>query len=79
MRRIGAIIQWINIKADCVIINETELRHELRDKNTKINNLMNSLSSNLNIKDLIVTQKIGAFAQQKIEQIFYMDASLQRL
>ena len=34
---------------DFVIINETELRHELRDKNDKINNLMRKLSSKINI------------------------------
>lgn len=61
---------------DCVIINETELRHELRDKNTKINNLMNSLSSNLNIKDLIVTQgsEGATLYNKKLNKFFYMDA-----
>ena len=41
---------------DCVIINETELRHELRDKNSKVNYLMNNLSKKLNISNLVVTQ-----------------------
>lgn len=61
---------------DCVIINETELRHELRDKNSKVNFLMSNLSKNLNIKDLIVTQgSEGATLYNKnLKKYFYMDA-----
>ena len=32
------------INLECVIINETELRHELRDKNSEIRILMKKLS-----------------------------------
>ncbi len=41
---------------DCVIINENELRHELRNKNEKIENLMKSLCKKIKVKNLIVTQ-----------------------
>ena len=41
---------------DCLIINERELRHELRDKNNKIELLVKKLASQQNIKDLIVTR-----------------------
>ena len=40
---------------NCVIINETELRHELRDKNNNLNNLMIKLSNKIGINDLVVT------------------------
>ena len=40
---------------DCVIINEKEIRHELRDKNGKIEVLMKKLSKEQNVKNLIVT------------------------
>ena len=43
-------------KIDCVIINETEIRHELRKKNEKIEDLMKQLSKERRIKNLIVTQ-----------------------
>jgi len=41
---------------DCVIINEGELRHELRDRENSIEMLMKKLSKSLNTKKLIVTQ-----------------------
>ena len=41
---------------NCVIINEKEIRHEMRDKNGKIEVLMKKLSSEQNIKNLIVTR-----------------------
>ena len=43
-------------KVDCVIINDRELRHELRDKNRNIEYLMKKLSVDQMIKNLIVTQ-----------------------
>ena len=39
-----------------VVINETELRHEMRDKNQPIKLLMSSLSKKFKIKNLIVTR-----------------------
>ena len=41
---------------DCVIINEKEIRHELRDRNGEINDLMKKLSHEQNIKNLVVTR-----------------------
>jgi len=41
---------------DCVIINEKEIRHELRDRNNKVEVLMKKLSSDQNINNLIVTR-----------------------
>lgn len=41
---------------DCVIINESELRYQLRDKDKPIEKLMKELSSKIKIKYLIVTQ-----------------------
>ena len=41
---------------DCAIINETELRHELRDRESSIENLMKKLSKNLHAKFLVVTR-----------------------
>ena len=41
---------------DCVIINEKELRHELRDKNSRTEKLQKQLSKKQNIKNLVVTR-----------------------
>ncbi len=41
---------------DCVIINEKEIRYELRDRNGTINDLMRRLSQEQNIKNLVVTR-----------------------
>ena len=41
---------------DCVIINENELRYEMRSKNEKIEFLMKKLVKEMNIKNLIVTR-----------------------
>ena len=42
-------------KSNLAIINETELRHEMRNKNTDIKILMKKICNDLNIKDLVVT------------------------
>ena len=56
---------------DCVIINETEIRHELRDKNSKIDFLMKRLSQEQNIKNLVVTRgSEGAIFYSKKEKNF---------
>jgi len=44
------------IGMDCVIINETELRHELRDRENDIEFLMSKLSSKIKARNLVVTQ-----------------------
>ena len=41
---------------NCVIINEKEIRHELRDRNSNIENLMKKFSFEQKIKNLIVTR-----------------------
>ena len=41
---------------ECVVINETELRHETRNKSSPIKLLMKKLARKLKIKNLIVTQ-----------------------
>ena len=40
---------------DCAIINEAELRHELRDREKSVEILMKQLSENIQAKNLIVT------------------------
>jgi bifunctional ADP-heptose synthase (sugar kinase/adenylyltransferase) len=44
---------------DCAIINETELRHELRDRESGVEELMKELAGNLKAKNLVVTQGSG--------------------
>jgi rfaE bifunctional protein kinase chain/domain/rfaE bifunctional protein nucleotidyltransferase chain/domain len=41
---------------DCAIINETELRHEMRDRDSGLEILMKKLASELGAKNLVVTQ-----------------------
>jgi len=41
---------------DCAIINETELRHELRDRENSVEKLMKKLAVTLRAKILVVTQ-----------------------
>ena len=43
-------------KVDCVIINQVELRHELRDKNSKNEILIKRLAKNIKAKNLVVTR-----------------------
>ena len=55
----------------CVIINETEIRHEMRNKNDKIEFLMKELSFKQNIKNLIVTRGTrGAILYTKKDKKF---------
>jgi bifunctional ADP-heptose synthase (sugar kinase/adenylyltransferase) len=77
---------------NCVIINETEIRHEMRNKNDKIEFLMKNLSLKQNIKNLIVTRGTsgsilfhkkdkkfnfcGAYAKTAIDKIGAGDAML---
>ena len=47
---------------DCVVMNEQELRQELRNKNDKVENLAKKLAKILNIKNLVITRgSSGAF------------------
>jgi rfaE bifunctional protein kinase chain/domain len=41
---------------DCAIINETELRHEMRDRETELDLLMKELADTLRVQYLVVTQ-----------------------
>ena len=61
---------------DCVIINEKEIRQELRDKNEKVENLMKKLSFNQKIKNLIVTRgsEGSVLFDKKNKKFFYSDA-----
>ncbi len=43
-------------KSNCIIINESELRHELRNKNAKLQNLIPKISKNLRAKFVVVTR-----------------------
>ena len=77
---------------NCVIINEKEVRHELRDRNSNIESLMKKLAKQQKIKNLIVTQgsigstiynlkenkfnKCEAFAKNIIDKIGAGDAML---
>ena len=61
---------------DCVVMNEQELRQELRNKNEKIENLAKKLAKILNIKNLVITRgSNGAFLfDSKTKNIFYSPA-----
>ena len=78
--------------ANCVIINESELRHEMRNRNDKIELLMRALSLKQNIENLIVTRgtngallfnrkkrkfnSCGAYAKSAVDKIGAGDAML---
>ena len=56
---------------NCVIINEREIRYELRDKNSKLEILMKRLSKEQNIKNLVVTRgDQGSIFYNKMENKF---------
>ena len=58
---------------DCVIINEREIRQELRDKNKKIEILMRKLSFSQKIKNLIVTRGNEGSVLFNKNKFFYSD------
>jgi len=59
-----------------LVINEKEIRHEMRDKNSKTENLMKKLSLEKNIHNLIVTKgKEGSIMYQKNKNRFYYSAA----
>ncbi len=59
-----------------LIINEKEIRHEMRDKISKLENLMSNLSKEKNINNLIVTMgKSGSILYNKVQnKFFYSEA-----
>ena len=61
---------------DCVVMNEQELRQELRNKNEKVENLAKKLAKILNIKNLVITRgSNGAFLfDSKTKNILYSPA-----
>ena len=79
-------------KADCVIINEGELRHELRSREGNLENLMRDLSRRLKATNIVVTRgsngailynkgkrkffKCPAFASKVIDKVGSGDAML---
>ena len=62
--------------ANCIIINENELRYEMRSKTEKIENLLKLLSKNLNLQFLVVTRGYsGAILYNtKAKKFYYSDA-----
>ncbi len=62
--------------ANCIIINENELRYEMRSKTEKIENLLKILSRNLNLQFLVVTRGYsGAILYNaKAKKFYYSDA-----
>ena len=63
-------------KSDCCIVNENELRYELRNKNDNIEKLMNEFIKTNNSKNLIVTQgnKGSKILSKKIKKIDHIEA-----
>ena len=61
---------------DVLIINEKEIRHEMRDKVSKLEVLVSSLSKEKNIKNLIVTlgSKGSILFNKNKNKFFYIDA-----
>ncbi len=66
--------KYKNLK--CLIINEKELRQELRNKNEKIENLMMSFALDQKISNLIVTRgSLGSILlDKKSKKFYYSDA-----
>ena len=62
--------------ANCAIINEVELRHELKDKHSNIKNLLSKLSKKFKIKFLVVTVgKNGSYGYDlKKKNLYYCPA-----
>ena len=62
--------------ANCAIINEVELRHELKDKHSNIRNLIPKLSKKFKIKFLVVTVgKNGSYGYDiKKNNLYYCPA-----
>ncbi len=61
---------------DCVIINEKEIRHEMRNKNGKIETLIKKLSLDQNVNNLVVTRGTsGAILYNKKDKKFNLCAA----
>lgn len=68
-------------KVNTLVINESELRYELRDKNSDIDKLAQILKKKINLKNLIITRgKLGAaFYSNNKERKFYSPAFAKKL
>ena len=44
------------VNANCIIINESELRHELRSKDASVNDLIKKMSKKLKVSKIVVTR-----------------------
>jgi rfaE bifunctional protein kinase chain/domain/rfaE bifunctional protein nucleotidyltransferase chain/domain len=65
---------------DFMIINEGELRHEMRSKNENIFNLAKELANNFKIKYLVVTQgSCGSFLYEKNKNTFYKSGAFAKI
>ncbi len=64
------------VNFNTLIINEKEIRHEMRDKNSKVEKLMISLSKERNVENLIVTMgsKGSVLYSKKTKKFFSVDA-----
>ncbi len=59
-------------KVNCIIINEKELRHEMRNRTSEIKDLIKSFALKQNVRDLIVTRgSNGALLFNKLKKLFY--------
>ena len=66
-------------KPDCLIINEKEIRHEFRDRNSKAEDLMEKLSKSQGAKNIIVTQGIeGSILYNKDKKKFHYCEALSK-
>lgn len=59
-------------KSNCLIINERELRYEMRDKNSKIEILMKNLTNKQKIYNLVVTRGTkGSILYNKVKNKYF--------
>jgi rfaE bifunctional protein kinase chain/domain/rfaE bifunctional protein nucleotidyltransferase chain/domain len=66
--------------SDCLVINESELRYELRDQNGKIESLMSELKKKLTLNKLILTRgSEGVIVLTKKNKFYYCGAFSNRV
>ena len=65
---------------DCMVINESELRYEMRDQNNKIETLMKKLKKDLKLNKLILTRGAkGVISLNKQDKFYYCGAFSDRV
>lgn len=65
---------------DCMTINESELRYEMRDQNIKIEILMKKAKKNLSLKKLILTRgEMGVISLNNDNKFYYCGAFSNRV